>query len=447
MGVKSGTTFVFTDIEASTRIWEREPLRMPEALACHDALARVTVERFGGRVVKMIGDGMHAVFDDPISAIQAAVEFLVLLSDPARTNQVPLKIRCGVHSGIPEERDDDFFGAVVNRAARICKAAHGGQILVSEAVANLTLGLLPSEITLLDLGVMRLRYIASAERIYQVARQGLRDVFPPPRNLETVPNNLPHRLSSFVGRRKDSEKVIELINESRLVTLFGAGGIGKTRLAVHIGNDALAQFPDGVWIVELAPIRSPAGVEEALAGVLGVVADESTTLIETLIAHVRDRRMLIILDNCEHLLEACAQLAKELLLYGNPTKLLATSRVPLAIEGEIVFSVAALAIPDEKSANHPEGLLAFDSVRLFVDRALSLEQGFRVSEKNAKAVQTICRRLDGIPLALELAAGRIGVLSVQGIAERLDDRFRLLAGGDRTALPRQQTLRALIDWS
>lgn len=438
------TTFLFTDIEGSTRLWETEPQAMRSALARHDAIARAAVESHGGRVVKMTGDGTHAAFDDPHDAVRAALQMQFALGEPNSTNGVALKLRCGVHAGPSERRDNDYFGTAVNRAARIMSAAHGGQVLLSEAVVAL-IGDHPAGTSLRDLGRVRLRDLASPERVYQVLHPRLRADFPPLRSLEATPNNLPQQLTSFVGRDAELAQARGLLARTRLLTLFGVGGLGKSRLALQIAAETLDRHPDGVWLVELAAIADERLVPLAVASVLGVRETAGEPLEVALAKHVADRQILIILDNCEHLILACAQIAKLLLQSGAEVRVLATSREALRIAGETTLPMPTLSLPDATTGLAT--LRSFDAVCLFVDRAQAANPAFELDESNARAVAEICRNLDGIPLALELAAARVRVLDVERIAARLDDRFRLLTGGDRTALKRQQTLRALIDWS
>ena len=455
----SVTAFLFTDIEGSTRLWEEEPERMRAALARHDELARRVVEGNHGEIVKTTGDGIHAVFADPLDAVRAALAFQQALHAPGATGELQLAVRCGVHPGVAESRDSDFFGSAVNRAARIMAAAHGGQILVSQATVDLAGERLPRDVTLRDLGLVRLRDLAHPERVYQVAHPSLRRDFPALRSLESTPNNLPEQVTSFVGREREAVELADLCKHARLVTIVGMGGLGKTRLSLQVAADMIDDFADGVWLVELAAIADPLRVAQAVASVLGVTEVSGKPLAEVLSAHVRDRRLLIVLDNCEHLIEASAQLARQLLQAGAGVKILATSREPLRIAGETTYALPALAVPaaiettgaivpsDAARQFIEQAIMASDAARLFIERAQAVQSAFAVSPENAAAVTAICRRLDGIPLALELAAARVRALPVDAIAARLDDRFRLLTGGDRTSLPRQRTLRALIDWS
>ena len=445
--VSAITTFLFTDIEGSSQLWERDSERMRLALARHDAIVRDAVEGHNGVVVKMSGDGVHAAFDDPVDALGAALAIQAGLADTAATNGIVLRVRAGLHAGRAERRDNDFFGSVVNRAARISNAAHGGQILLSHAVAALAGSRLPEGVTLRELGSMRLRDLASPERIHQVMHATLREKFPALRTLEATPNNLAQQLTTFVGRKRELEEVRALLSNTRLLTLLGAGGIGKTRLSQQLAADVLDDFPDGVWFVELAPLSDPRLVPQSVAFVLGVKEEAGHPVVEALVKHAKDRRLLVILDNCEHLVQACAELATQLLQSGPHLKILASSRESLRVAGEATYPVPALAVPDPGTTTTLPAMTQYEAVLLFVDRAVAAQPGFQLTEQNVAAVADICQRLDGIPLALELAAARVRTLSVEAIAARLTDRFRLLSGGNRTAMPRQQTLRALIDWS
>jgi predicted ATPase/class 3 adenylate cyclase len=446
-GSSASITLLFTDIEGSTRLWEQEPQRMPAALARHDALARAAVEDHRGTVFKMVGDGLQAAFADPLDAVRATLQLQRAIVDPAATNGIALPVRCGMHLGMAERRDNDYFGSSVNRAARIMSAAHGGQILLSQAVVTAIRERLPEGVTFRDLGKVRLRDLANPERVYQVSHPDLRQDFPALRSLEATPNNLPQQVTSFVGRERGLVEVRSLLGKTPLLTLVGMGGLGKTRLSLQVAADVMDDYPDGVWFVELAAVADARLVPQAVASVLGVMEEAGRPVLEALVKYVKDRELLLILDNCEHLVRACADLAKQLLQSGSRLKLMASSREFLHVPGETTYPVPALALPDPQQAVGVEALLQFEAVRLFVDRARAVQSSFEVTAANAPSLAAICQRLDGIPLAIELAAARVRSLSVEKIAERLTDRFRLLTQGHRTDLPRQQTLRALIDWS
>ena len=438
-------TYLFSDIEGSTRLWESDPALAACTLAWHDDLSRTVVGHHRGTVVKMTGDGMHAVFDDPADALAASVDLQLALGEPA-VGRTPLSVRCGLHLGTDQRRDNDFFGPAVNRAARIMSAAHGGQILVSRAVSERVAGRLPPEVVLRELGAVRLRDLGSAETLCQIVHPRLRSDFPPLRSMASTPNNLAEQLNSFVGRDREMEQVRQLLANSRLLTLLGMGGLGKSRLSMQVAAIVLDDYPDGVWFVELAALSDQQLVPQAMASVLGVREEAGSTVADALVRFVRDKKLLIVLDNCEHVVQACAELAKRLLQAGPQVRVLASSRDALHIAGEAVFQVAPLLAPSQDDQS-VDALLANDAVRLFVDRATAVQPAFRLTAKAAAAVAEVCRRLDGIPLALELAAARTRAMPIEAIAARLNDRFKLLTSSDRTVLPRQQTLRALIDWS
>lgn len=438
---------LFTDIEGSTRLWEREPKRMRAALAQHDRLARDAVTDHAGTLVKSTGDGIYAIFPDPRDALDATLGLLRALACADATAGLPLALRCGLHLGAVQYRDGDYFGTPVNRAARIMAAAHGGQLLVSQAVAALVADRLPEGASLRDLGSVRLRDLAQPEHLYQVVHPALRQEFPALRSLEATPNNLPQQVSSFIGRKRELGQVRTLLAQTRLLTLLGTGGIGKTRLSLQAAVESLDAYADGVWFVELAALTDPRLVAQAVASALGVVEEGGRPVVEALVHHVRERCLLLILDNCEHLVDACAEISAALLQAGPQLSILASSREPLRVPGETTYPVPPLGVPDAGVPGVNDELVRCDAVRLFADRAGAAVPDFRVTRDNAAAVAEICRRLDGIPLALELAAARLRVLSPEKIAARLDDCFRMLTGGSRSALPRQQTLRALIDWS
>jgi predicted ATPase/class 3 adenylate cyclase len=441
------TTFLFTDIEGSTSLWEREPDKMRAALARHDQIVREAVEDHHGVLVKSTGDGIHAAFSDPADGVAAAVALQRALADPAHTAGVRLSVRCGLHAGVDERRDGDYFGVNVNRAARIMSAAHGGQVLVSQTVTDLMGSRLAGDVALRELGAVRLRDLAGPERLWQVVVEGLRHEFPALRSLEATPNNLPQQLTTFVGREREMLEIQELLGSGRLLTLCGMGGLGKTRLALQTAADVVEAYPDGVWFVELAAVDDARLVPQVVASVLGVKDVGGKSVTEALLGFAKDRTLLLLLDNCEHLGAACAELAVQLLQSAPGLRILATSRESLHVRGEITYPVTPLSVPSAARGVSLDALRSFESVGLFLDRAAAAQAHFKLTEANAGAVADICHHVDGIPLALELAAARLRAMSVQDIATRLQDRFRLLTGGDRTALPRQQTLRALIDWS
>jgi len=418
---------------------------MSRALAAHDALARAAVEGNNGTVVKMIGDGMYAVFADAVEALRAAVAIQVALAEPSATGGVALKVRCGLNTGLIERRDGDVFGAPVNRAARIEAAAHGGQVLISQAMYDDVCNRMPEDYALRDLGAARLRDLGAAESLYQLVHPSLRAAFPALRSLEATPNNLPQQVTSFVGRERELDEAKKLLGGARLLTLLGMGGHGKTRLSLQIAADLLDRFPDGVWFLDLAPIQDPALVPGVAAQVLSLHEEPGKPILQVVCAHVKSHKALFIIDNCEHLVAACANLANALLRAAPEVRIIATTREALRIPGEQAYPVLPLGVPDRKAGL--QTLLRSDAVILFAERARLLKPDFTVTARNAAAVSEVVSRLEGIPLALELAAARLRSMSIDDINVRLKDRFKLLTGGSRVALERQQTLRALVQWS
>ncbi|MET0985831.1 MAG: adenylate/guanylate cyclase domain-containing protein [Steroidobacteraceae bacterium] len=438
---------LFTDIEGSTALWEHDRTQMSQALRAHDVFARTSVESHRGTVVKMTGDGMHAVFDDSLDALAATVDLQLALADPIRTSGVALRVRCGLHAGMVERRDNDYFGSSVNRAARIMSAAHGGQVLISQAMVDSVREGLPAAFSLRDLGRVRLKDLSTPEHVYQVVHVDLRTEFPALRSLEATPNNLPQQATSFIGREKELAELKRLLPKTRLLTLTGSGGCGKTRLSLQVAADSLERFPDGVWLVELAPLADPTLVAQTVAGVLGLKEALDNPSVRTLTAHLKDQRLLLLLDNCEHLLDGCAALADTLLRQCPQVTMLASSREALRIGGEQAYRVPSLSLPDPKQADTAAAVMLFEAVQLFSARGQLARLDFQITDQNAASLASICRRLDGIPLAIELAAARVRSLSIEEIDRKLDQRFLLLTGGARTALPRQQTLRAALEWS
>jgi predicted ATPase len=356
-----------------------------------------------------------------------------------------LRVRMGLHMGQAELRDGDYFGPEVNRAARLMQVAHGGQIVVSNLIAELMRSSIPSGVTVHALGAHRLRDLTDVDQIFQIVAEGLPDAFPPLHSVEAFRTNLPLQVTSFIGRDEDVAEVNGLLAENRIVTLTGVGGIGKTRLAVQVGAEMLPDFGDGVWLCELGPVLDAAAVPEVVATTLGVRFGTRNAAIGALVDASSQREMLVVLDNCEHVIAASATLTEALVRSCPRVRVLATSREGLGIAGERLVMVRSLTIPSEHVAEHEAE--ANDAVRLFVDRAASVRRGFALTSESVLAVAQICRRLDGIPLAIELAAARARMMAPREIADRLDERFRLLTGGNRTAIERHQTLRATVDWS
>ena len=442
-------TFLFTDIEGSTRLWEAHPDAMRSALARHDDLLRQSIENNSGFVFKTVGDAFCAAFPTANQAVEASLVAQVALAAEIWSLPTPLSVRMALHTGACEERDGDYFGQPINRVARLMAAGHGGQVILSDVTRELVRDALPPNASLQNLGKHRLKDLGRPEHVHQLLHPALLANFPPLRSLDNLalPNNLPQQTTSFIGREKQVEEVKALLEQSHLMTLAGAGGAGKSRLSLQVAADVLDQFPDGVWLVELAPLSDPALVPQAVAQVLGVREEPDKPLAQTLGEWLRPKHLLLILDNCEHLLLACATFATDLLRSCPKVSLLASSREPLNVAGEQTYRVPPLSLPDLKQVQTGVSVSQYEAVTLFIERAQLVQPSFTVTNANAPAVAQVCVRLDGIPLAIELAAARVRSLSVVEINARLDNRFRLLTGGVRNALPHQQTLRALIDWS
>jgi predicted ATPase/class 3 adenylate cyclase len=437
--------FLFTDIEGSSRLWEVHPASMAEALARHDALLREAVEAHGGYVVKTTGDGVLAAFATASDALAAAIAGQLALAGANWGATGPLRVRMGVHTGESVHQDGDYHGPALNRTARLMSAGHGGQVLVSTATAALVRDGLAEGAELVALGEHRLRDLGRPEGLYQLTHPGLARDFPALRTLDSYPGNLPLQVSSFIGRDREVSRAIGALQEARLVTLTGVGGVGKTRLALQVAAAVLPGFRDGAWLVELAPVRDPGGIPGAIAAVFGVAARAGLSLEESLVDFLRTKQVLLVLDNCEHLLDPVAATVEVLERACGGLELLATSREGLALEGERLLPVPSLAAP----ATHASAELAAgsDAVRLFVERAGAVDPDFVLTANNAADVVQICQRLDGIPLAIELAAARIAAMSPAELARGLDRRFMTLAGGRRGAVQRHQTLRGAMDWS
>ena len=448
MTLPSGTvTFLFTDIEGSTKL-AREHREVWEASrARHHRILREAIEANQGYVFQVIGDAFCAGFHTAEDALRAAVKSQIDVH--AETwGDTPIEVRMGIHTGRAEiQEDGEYQGYLaMSRVQRLMSAGHGGQVLISAVTQELLLEDLFEDVSLRDLGEHRLKDLIRPEHIYHAVIPGLPVDFPPLKTLDFYRHNLPIQLTSFIGREKEMEEIKQSILTHRLVTLTGVGGTGKTRLALQVAADAIENFQDGVWLVELAPLSKPGLVPQAVATTLGLREQAERAFLDMLKDYLSRKNLLLVLDNCEHLIEECAQLADVLLHAAPNLKILATSREALGIAGESTYPVRSLSLPDTRHPL-PENLGQYDAVRLFIDRAVAVQPDFQITNQNAPAVAQVCVRLDGIPLAIELAAARVKGLSAEQIASRLDDRFRLLTGGSRTALPRQRTLQATIDWS
>jgi predicted ATPase/class 3 adenylate cyclase len=448
-GIPSGVvTLLFTDIVGSTRLWEAEPGQMAPALRRHDELIRSAIENAGGYVFKTVGDAFCAAFWTAEAAVDAAVAGQLALGAQSWPTSRPLRVRMGLHTGACEERDGDYFGPVVNRVARLEAVAHGGQIVLSGTTAELVASSLTGSVTLRDLGLHRLKDLGSPEQVFQVEAPSLTAVFPPLASLDNpeLPNNLPSVVNAFVGRERELAEVRTLVETSRVVTLTGAGGSGKTRLALQAAVELIGRIPDGVWFIELAPVTDGGQISTVVASVLGLPDQCGPDASDAVVEALGDQHALILLDNCEHLIEAAAKFCERVIQHCPRVVFLATSREPLGIGGERVYRVPSMSLPPAETET-AEDLAGSDAVRLFAERARMHDAGFTLDAGTAPLVATICHRLDGIPLALELAAARLSSMSLRQVSERLDQRFRLLTGGSRNAMPRQQTLQATVDWS
>lgn len=421
----SGTvTFLFTDIEGSTKRWEADPDVMRVELAAHDEVLRAAIEGEGGWLFKHTGDGVCAAFQSARAAVDAAVVAQRLLGLP---------VRMGVATGEAEQRGDDYFGVALNRAARVMSVGHGGQILLSASTAGLVSG-----VDLADLGEHRLRDLSDVERLFQVRGDGLRSEFPRLTTVDAVPGNLPVQTTSFVGRDVEVKEVAELVRQHRLVTLTGVGGVGKTRLAVQVAAELVPEFVDGVWLVELAPVGDPAAVPDAVATGLGITPQPGRSVTASVAETLAGRRVLVVFDNCEHVLDAAADLIEAILSRSSTVSVVATSREGLRVGAEHLWPVPSLGVRDGAGSA---------AVELFVERARSVVPGFSLHDDgDVVAVTEICRRLDGIALAIELAAARMVSMTPVDVLARLNDRFRLLSGS-RRGLERHQTLRQAVQWS
>ncbi|MBK9051159.1 MAG: adenylate/guanylate cyclase domain-containing protein [Chloroflexi bacterium] len=441
---------MFTDIEASTRLIQFLGERYADLLAQHHQILRQAILTWDGMVVDTQGDAFFAVFSQAQDALAAAVSIQRTLATHTWPDELPVRVRMGLHTGEPTLTADNYYvGLDIHRAARVCSAGHGGQILITQATCNLVLADLPYGVSLRDLGEHRLKDLDRPEQLYQVVMADLPSDFPAVRSLELFIHNLPTPLTSFIGREKEIIEVGRLLDRFRLITLTGPGGTGKTRLAIQVANEQLDSFADGIRFVELAPVADSSHLPQTVAAALGLREEPGQPLIKTLSDHLRHKTMLLVLDNCEHLVDAAANLVAHLLSKCPSLRILTSSREPLGLTGEHSYAVPTLSMPPSGSRHLPplETLTQYEAVRLFIERAEAVFPEFTVTNNNAPAVAHICHRLDGIPLAIELAAARVRTLTVDQIAARLDDRFRLLKGNNQRAVPRQKTLRALIDWS
>jgi class 3 adenylate cyclase len=445
----SGTlTFLFTDIEGSTRMWERSQKAMQATLARHDELLRLAIEEHDGYVFKTVGDAFCCAFLTAPDALEAALDAQRLLLKERWAESDPLRVRMALHMGAAQERDGDYFGPPVNRVARLLSAAHGGQVLLSLPTHEMVRDQLPAGTNLVELGEHRLKDLFRPERVFQMLAPELPSEFPPLRTLDVYRNNLPLQPTPLIGREEEVAQVCDLLHsdETRLLTLTGPGGIGKTRLALQAAADLLDDFSDGTFFAQLATLTEAELFISAVAETLGVRETAEQPLDESLKDYLGERRMLLLLDNFEQVLGA-APTVTGLLAWAPGLKVLATSRTSLRLYGEHVYPVPPLSMPDLERPPPLERLTQYEAVGLFVERARAVRPEFKVTNESAPAVAEICVRLDGLPLAIELAAARITMLPPKAMLQRLSSRLKLLTGGARDLPERQRTLRATIEWS
>jgi predicted ATPase len=424
---------------------------MRSAVARHDVLIETLVNDHRGHVVRPRGEGdsRFAVFRRATDGVEAAAGIQLAFVEESWPSNEPLRVRMALHTGEADLRTGDYYGPAVNHCARLRAVAHGGQVVVSSVTADLVREGLAVGVGLRDLGEHQLKDLAQPEHVWQLVHPSLRSEFPPLVSQRTTQHNLPTHLSSFIGREQDLHRIQRLIDQNRLVTLTGVGGMGKTRLALQLAEHLVTRFSGGVWLVDLAALSDPELVPATLANTLRVAEKPPEPLRRSLEIALRSRRLLLVLDNCEHVIEVCTELADSLLRACPDLRIIATSRQPLRVDGEVVWRVPPLALPERRGnrTTGPVDALESDAIQLFVERAQAADATFETSDRSVDAVVEVCRRLDGVPLAIELAASMMRVLSVDQILARLSDRFKLLAYGSRTSPTRQRTLRATIDWS
>ena len=442
-------TFLFTDIEGSTKLAQEHPDEMPALLTRHHEILRGAIQAQNGYIFQNEGDSLAVAFHSPLDALYAAIHAQKMLQNEA-WEPAPIKVRMGIYTGAAKLNDASaptvYAGyTTLATTARVMSAGHGGQVLLSGATYALVRNSLPTNTELIDLGEKRLKDLLQPEHLYQLNTAGLQTSFPALKTLDVSLTNLPTQLSTFIGREKEVEQIKKRLEKSRLVTLTGSGGVGKTRLSIQVASELLSEYPNGAFLVELAPITDPEWVTRAICAVLDISLQGNAPPLTVLTEYLRSKKLLLAVDNCEHLIDTCAHLCDSLLHACSDLHIIASSREALGIDGENAYRVPSLSLPDPKSGLH--AIEKAEAVKLFLERATAVLPEFELTESNASFVAQICQRLDGIALAIELAASRVKMLKVEQIAARLDGAFRLLTGGSRTALPRQQTLRALIDWS
>ena len=439
-------TFLLTDLEGSTRMWEQDPDAMKAAMIRHDEILEKAIAANQGYVFSRMGDGMAAAFATAGDAVASAIAIKQVLAEENWRTASALKARIGLHTAEAVIVDDTGYASLpINRCSRLMSAAHGGQIVLSGTTQALVGDQLPDGLALLDLGEHRLRDLGSPTRIFQAVLKDQDEEFPPLRSLDSFPGNLPAQVSSFIGRQAEVARVTAALGDSRVVTLTGVGGVGKTRLAIQVAADLLPRYREGVWLVELAPVTEQGGVAEAVAQIFHPTNRSGQSLEDGLVEILSQKQLLLVLDNCEHVLGSVARLVNRIEQSCPGVVVLATSREGMAIDGEQLIALPPLAAGEP--GDDIDSLVHTDAVNLFVERARRVKADFALTDSNARAVVEICQRLDGVPLAIELAAARVIALSPADLLSRLDRRFELLAGGRRGAVGRHATLRAAIDWS
>jgi len=437
-------TFLFSDIEGSTWLLQRLGEEYDQVVLDHRRLLRDAWVAHGGVELGTEGDSFFVAFAEPSDAVNAASTGQRALAAHPWTHGRQVLVRMGIHTGEVRVENDDYFGLAVHQAARVAGSAHGGQVIVTDATRALVGSAIDDSVEFTELGLHRLKDLEQPIRLFQLTLAGLSAVFPPPRTLTVMPNNFPVQATPFIGREDDVSGVLAALAEGSTVTLTGAGGIGKTRLALQAAAEMIDDFPDGAWLVDLAGIADPDLVSTVAADALLVREQPGRDMADTLADTLVSKQLLVVLDNCEHLIDACAKLVHQLVSFCPQVKVLSTSREALNIPGEVAWRVRSLTVPE-----HPDLAMArqAEAVRLFLQRAAAVRPDFVLTPDNVGAITQVCRRLDGLPLAIELAAARVRSMTVSEVAVHLDDRFRLLTGGTRTALPRQRTLEAAVAWS
>ncbi len=437
-------SFLFTDIEGSTRLWEGIPDAMAAAVARHDAMLLGAIADHDGHVFSTSGDGMAAAFARAQEAVAAALQAQLAMSD-ADWKIEALRVRMAIHTGEADERDGNYFGRALNETGRLLGSGHGGQVLISGATREVLGSQLADGMGLRDLGEHRLRDVTRPLRIFQLTHPRLEGDFPRLRTADPAPSTLPLQLTSLVGRHEELARVEKLLTEGRLVTLMGAGGSGKTRLAVETASRWEVELPGAVWFVDLTPVSEPDLVKSTVVRALGLTESSEAEALDRLCEFLQPQTGLLVLDNCEHVRDAASSLVATVLRRAPGVKVLTTSREPLGLQGEAVWQVPPLPVPPADAA--PDDLLHFDSIQLFEERAAAASPGFRITEDNADAAKRICRRLDGIPLGIELAAARLRVIAPDELAKRLEESLAVLGSAGRDVVPHHRTLEATLEWS